>query len=129
MRDQLETWNKMRINQIAHKALMKMGKEPDPQMMYSTQLLQEFLALPIQERGRLTMASANLIEQTAGTMAQLPLEEQAQMLAKGGEGRKLAERLESLAVQAAGQSPDRVAVLLLESLRAEVEESPIELAD
>jgi len=125
---ELETLNKMRMNQIASKALLKMGKEPEPQMMHATQLIQEFLALPIQERGRLPMASANLIEETVGTMALLPLEEQAQMLAKGGEGRKLADRLESLAVQAAGLSPSRVALLLLESLRAEVEEAPVEQA-
>lgn len=122
MQDQFKKWNQMRINQIAHKALLAMDKEPEPQMMHATQLLQEFLALPIQERGRLRVDNAELIEETAWSMTMLPPDQQAAMLAAGGEGEKVEDKLESLADQAKGLKPNRVAMLLLESLMAEVEE-------
>jgi hypothetical protein len=115
----MQTWNQLAINKKASKELKKMGVEPNPQMMHATQLIQEFLSLPAEKREGLRLHNLQTIEETAMQMHVLEPGQQAVILAAGGEGEAVEDRLESLSVQAEKGS---LVLLLLESLMTHSEE-------
>jgi hypothetical protein len=119
MQDKMQTWNQLSINKMALKELKKMGAEPNPQMMHSTQLVQEFLSLPETRREGLRIHNLQTIEETAMQMHMLEPGQQAVILAAGGEGEVVEDRLESLAVQG---GKGGLILLLLESLMTHAEE-------
>jgi hypothetical protein len=114
----MQVWNQLPINKMASKEMEKMGVEPNPQMMHATQLIQEFLSLPSKEMD-LKINNLQAIEETAMQMHMLEPGQQAVILAAGGEGEVVEDRLESLAVQA---EKANLVLLLLESLMTYSEE-------
>lgn len=119
MQDQ--QWNGMRINKIAKRLLERMGKSIDPQMMHSTQLLQEYLAIPVEQRGRIVMGDELSITETATQMPMFSPTQQAQILVAGVEGENLEDRLDALADRLEGVHAEQAGLFLAENVAIHLE--------